>query len=186
MLTREGKWWVASFAGTTVRLQDSKGLCYLAELVAQPGSERHVMDLVDRVEGVSQTGEVDRRALGDAGPALDSQARAAYRRRVEELRAAADEALAAGQLEAAEAVQGEIDMLVAELARAFGLGGRDRQTASAAERARLNVTRALRASIAKLVDALPAAQVLDQRVRTGLYCAYEPAAGDEVRWVVQS
>ena len=186
VLTREGKWWVASCAGTTARLQDSKGLCYLAELVAQPGTERHVMDLVDRVEGVSQPGEVDRRALGDAGPALDSQARAAYRRRVEELRAAADEALAAGQLEAAEAVQGEIDMLVAELARAFGLGGRDRQTASAAERARLNVTRALRASIAKLVDALPAAQVLDQRVRTGLYCAYEPAAGDEVRWVVQS
>jgi tetratricopeptide (TPR) repeat protein len=186
VLTREGKWWVASCAGTSARLQDSKGLCYLAEIIAQPGTEKHVMDLVDRVEGVSQPGEVDRRALGDAGPALDSRARAAYRRRIEELRAAADEALAAGQLEAAEATQGEIDQLVEELARAFGLGGRDRKTASAAERARLNVTRALRASIARLVDALPAAQVLDRRVRTGLYCVYEPAAGDEVRWIVQS
>jgi len=27
--------------------------------------------------------------------------------------------------------------------------------------------------------------VLDRRVRTGLYCAYEPGAGDEVRWIVQ-
>jgi tetratricopeptide (TPR) repeat protein len=186
VLTREGKWWVASCAGTSARLQDSKGLGYLAEILAHPGSERHVMDLVDKVEGVAPSGGVDRRALGDAGPALDSRARAAYRLRVEELRAAADEALAAGRLEAAEAMQGEVDQLVEELARAFGLGGRDRQTASAAERARLNVTRALRASIARLVDALPAAQVLDQRVRTGLYCAYEPAAGDEVRWIVQS
>ena len=30
---------VAALAGATVRLQDSKGLCYLAELVAQPGTE---------------------------------------------------------------------------------------------------------------------------------------------------
>jgi tetratricopeptide (TPR) repeat protein len=186
VLAREGKWWVASHAGTSARLQNSKGLCYLAEIIAQPGTERHVMDLVDRVEGVPPPGGVDRRALGDAGPALDGQARAAYRRRIEELRAAADEALAAGQLEAAEAVEGEIDQLVAELARAFGLGGRDRQTASAAERARLNVTRALRASIARLVEAIPAAQVLDRRVRTGLYCAYEPVDGDGVRWIVQS
>ncbi len=73
-----------------------------------------------------------------------------------------------------------------QLARAFGLGGRDRRR-SAAERARLNVTRALRAAITKLADALPAAgAVLDRRVRTGLYCVYEPADDDEVRWIVQS
>lgn len=185
-LAREGKWWVVSCAGSSVRLQNSKGLRYLAELIAQPGTERHVLDLVDRVEGVSMAGGVDRRALGDAGPGLDSRARAAYRHRIEELRADADEALAAGRLEAAEAVQCEIDQLVAQLARAFGLGGRDRPAASAAERARLNVTRALRAALAKLGDAIPAARALDQRVRTGLYCAYEPAHGDEVRWIVQS
>jgi hypothetical protein len=45
-----------------------------------------------------------------------------------------------------------------------------------AERARLNVTRALRAAIAKVTEALPApGTVLDRRVRTGLYCAYLPA-----------
>ncbi|MGQ0805522.1 MAG: hypothetical protein ACT4PI_16890 [Actinomycetota bacterium] len=184
-LTREGRWWVASFSGTSVRLQDSKGLGYLAELVAHPGSERHALDLVDRVEGVSPAGGVDRRALGDAGEVLDTRARTAYRRRIEELRAEADEALAEGRLEAAEAIQAELDQFVAQLAQAFGLGGRDRRAASATERARLNVTRALRAAIAKLTDALPAAAVLDRRVHTGLYCAYEPA-DDEVRWIVQS
>ena len=72
-LTRDGKWWIASCAGTSVRLQNTKGLGYLALLVAQPGVERHVLDLVDRIEGVSADG-LDRRALGDAGALLDAHA----------------------------------------------------------------------------------------------------------------
>ncbi len=185
-LARDGAWWVASCEGSSARVQNNKGLAYLAELLAHPGTERHVLDLVDRIEGVAAPGGVDRRTLGDAGPQLDSEARAAYRHRIEELRAVADDALADGRLEAAEAAQSEIEQLAAQLAGAFGLGGRDRRAASAAERARLNVTRALRASLARLREALPAAEVLDRRVRTGLYCAYEPTPDDEVRWVVQS
>jgi tetratricopeptide (TPR) repeat protein len=186
-LRRDGRWWVAARGGSSVRLPDTKGLRYLAELVRRPGVERHALDLVDRVEGVAPAGGPDRRALGDAGEVLDARARTAYRHRIEQLRAEADEALAAGRLDAAEATQAELDQLVAQLARAFGLGGRQRREASAAERARLNVTRALRAAIAKLADALPGAgEVLDRRVRTGLYCVYEPVAEDEIRWIVQS
>jgi tetratricopeptide (TPR) repeat protein len=186
-LSCEGKWWVASCDGACVRLPDTKGLRYLAELITRPGSERHVLDLVDRVEGVAEKGGPDRRSLGDAGEVIDARARAEYRRRIEDLRAEVDDALAAGRLEAAEAKQAEIEALVAQLAQAFGLGGRDRRAASAAERARLNVTRALRAAIAKLEESLPrAGDALPRRVRTGLYCAYEPAPGDEVRWIVQS
>ena len=78
-------------------------------------------------------------------------------------------------------------MLVRQLAQAFGLGGRGRRAASAAERARLNVTRALRAATARLDEALPGTgRALDRRLRTGLYCAYEPAADDTIRWIVQS
>jgi hypothetical protein len=180
------RWWVASCGGTGVRLQDTKGLRYLAILVEQPDVERHALDLVDRVEGVDPEGRIDRRALGDAGAALDASARESYRRRIEVLRSDAEDALAAGQLEAAEAAQDELDQLVQQLAHAFGVGGRDRRAASAAERARLNVTRALRAAIAKLVEAVPGAgEVLDRRVRTGLYCVFEPTEADEVRWIVQ-
>ncbi len=187
VLERDGKWWVATHAGTSVRLPDTKGLRYLAELVAAPGGERHVLDLVDRVEGVAATGGIDRRALGDAGPALDGAARTAYRRRIAELHADIDEALDAGHLDRAEQLQGELDQFARELARAFGLGGRDRPEASAAERARLNVTRALRSALAKLAEALPGAgAALDRRVRTGVYCAYEPSADDEIGWIVQS
>ena len=120
-LARDGKWWVASCAGSHLRMQDTKGLRYLALLIARPGAERHVLDLVDRVEGVAPPGGPDRRKLGDAGEMLDARARADYRRRIERLRGEIDVALAAEQLEAAEARQAELDDLVAGLAQAFGL-----------------------------------------------------------------
>lgn len=186
-LRRDGRWWEVDHDGTRVRLTNTKGLRYVADLVGHPGAERHVLDLVDRVEGVAAGAvPIDRRALGDAGPMSDPEARTAYRRRVEELRAEIDEALATQQLERAEALQAGLDELVAELSRAFGLGGAGRRAASAAERARLNVTRAIRSATAKLASALPdAGDVLDRRIRTGLYCAYEPVGG-EVDWTVVS
>jgi uncharacterized membrane protein len=185
-LAQDGTWWVASCAGTSVRLRDSKGMRYLAELVRGPGTERHALDLIDRVEGVGVDGQPARRSLGDAGEMLDTQARRAYRHRVEALRSDIEEALGDDRLEAAEALQDELDQLIAQLAQAFGLGGRSRVAASAAERARLNVTRALRTALARLAESLPEAGAsLDRGVRTGLYCAYEPR-GNDLRWIVQS
>ena len=182
-LERDGRWWTASCAGTSVRLKDAKGLRYLAELLRSPGMERHVLDLVDRVEGV---GEVDRRALGDAGPLVDSAARTAYRHRIEELRVDIDDAVADGREEAALGLQEELDLLIVQLTQAFGLGGRERVAGSAAEKARLNVTRALRAALANLSDALPqAGGALDRGVRTGMYCAYAPDPADGPAWIVQ-
>lgn len=186
VLRRDGSWWVASSEGTSVRLRDTKGLRYLAELVAAQGAERHALDLVDRIEGVGAAGQPGRRSLGDAGELLDSQARTAYRHRIEALRTEAEEALEDGRLDDAEALQTELDALVRQLAQAFGLGGRSRVAGSATERARLNVTRALRAALANLREALPdAGAALDRGVRTGMYCTYEPVPGDP-RWIVQS
>lgn len=180
------KWWTVSCGNLSARLPDAKGLRYLAELVACPGVERHALDLVDRIEGVDAEQNVDRKALGGALPCIDAQARASYRRRIEALRNATTEALEHGQLEAAEAAQAELDQLVAQLAQAFGLGGRERPSGSVAERARLNVTRALRAAIERIAEALPeAGKALDRHVKTGLYCGYFPADA-EISWVVQS
>jgi len=176
-LERDGVWWTAGCGDTRVRLHDSKGLRYLAELVGHPGVERHALDLVDRIEGI---GDVDRRALGDAGEVADTAARTTYRRRIEALRAEIDDALAVGADSRAEALQAEVDQLIGQLAQAFGLGGRARKASSAAEKARLNVTRAVRAAATRLADALPeAGAALDRGIRTGLYCAYD------ARWIVQ-
>jgi tetratricopeptide (TPR) repeat protein len=187
-LTREDRCWVASFGDVRCRLQETKGLQYVAELVRNPGVERHALDLVDRVEGVG-AGDlaVDRRSLGDAGELVDAKARTAYRHRIEALRAEVDDAFAAGAEDRAEKLQAELDELVSHLAQAFGLGGRSRRASSTVERARLNVTRAIRAATARVAEALPeAGPILDLRLRTGIYCAYEPEDTDEVRWSVQS
>jgi tetratricopeptide (TPR) repeat protein len=101
-LERDGAWWTVSCGGTSVRLRDSKGLRYLAELVGHPGGERHALDLVDRVEGV---GDVDRRTLSDAGPLIATAARTAYRHRNEELRADIADAQGEARDEAALALQ---------------------------------------------------------------------------------
>ena len=54
-----------------------------------------------------------------------------------------------------------------------------------AERARVNVTRTLRATIERMAVAAPrAAAHLRASVRTGAACRYDPAAGGPSRWHV--
>ena len=186
-LARDGSWWTAACGDTKVRLKHTKGLQYLAQLVGHPGVERHVVDLVDQVEKVAPDGPRDlRRKLGgDVGPALDRSARDDYRRRASDLRDEIEDALAVENDARAAALQGELSVLVQELSRAFGLGGRDRAMGTVAEKARLNVTRAVRAAITKLAEALPeAGAVLDRRVRTGVFCAYEPHPDDQLVWKI--
>ncbi len=186
-LRRDGPWWTAVCGDTTARLRHTKGLAYLAELVAHPAAERHAIDLVDLLEGVSADPGVDRRRLGDAGPLLDARSRDAYRRRIALLNDEVEEALALEDDERAAAAQKELDALVAQLAQAYGLGGRERMASSVAQKARLNVTRAIRTAITTLSEVLPeAAAVLDRRVRTGLFCAYEPRPDDAIVWSVPS
>ncbi|MEJ7804056.1 MAG: hypothetical protein WKH68_11920 [Candidatus Limnocylindria bacterium] len=187
VLAPGARWWTASFKEASVRLPATKGLSYVATLVAAPGTERHVLDLVDRLEGLGGAGDPDRRSIGDAGPLLDSGARTAYRRRIEALRGDIDEALATHAFDHAEALQEELDLLVSQLASAFGIGGSARVAASASERARLNVTRAIRAAAKRLDEALPGAgAALDRRIRTGLYCVYTPEPGEQIHWIVQT
>ena len=75
---REGDYWSVVFEGRTVRVRDLKGMRYLAQLLAHPGREFHVLDLV-----AAETGQ--QTALGDAGEMLDERAKTAYRRRLAEI-----------------------------------------------------------------------------------------------------
>ena len=184
-LQADGTWWTIADGDTRARLRETKGLRYLADLIAHPGVERHCLDLVDLVEGAAPEG-VDRRRFGDAGPLMDAQARDSCRRRLSDLRDEVEDALAVEDDGRAALLQAEIDAVVAELARAFGIGGRARRASSTVERARLNVTRAIRTAAAMIGSGLPdAGAVLDRRVRTGIFCAYEPHPKDAVTWSVR-
>src|SRR5437763_10400308 len=74
-LRKEGVLWRVSFRGTTAVVPSSKGLHDLATLLACPGREVHVLDLIDA------TGTA-RAAASDTGLILDAAARDAYRQRL--------------------------------------------------------------------------------------------------------
>ena len=103
-----------------MRVRDLKGMRYLARLLADPGREFHVLDLVaaetERGAGGAATGAgVPRSALGDAGEMLDARAKEAYRRRLAEIEEDIEEARAIGDAERAAQADAERDFLVREL-----------------------------------------------------------------------
>ncbi len=180
-LRREGDYWSVVFEGRTVRMRDLKGMRYLALLLAEPGREFHVLDLVaaenpSAAPAASATAaEPSRRALGDAGELLDAPAKNAYRRRLAEIEDDIEQARALGDTERTAQADAEREFLVRELSRAVGLGGRDRRAASASERARVAVTRAIRQEIVRISGHQPElGRHLDRAIRTGTYCAYDP------------
>ena len=80
-----------------------------------------------------------------------------------------------------------MEFIAHELSAAVGLGGRDRRAASAAERARVNVTRALRREIRRIADEdAGLGRELETTVRTGTFCAYEPDPRRPVAWEVDA
>ena len=173
---RDGALWELAFEGDTVRLADAKGLHDLRYLLSHPGSQvpaaalRHADD-------------------PQAGPAsrgvdlLDDQARAAYRRRLEELDADLDDAVLTHDDGRAARAQEERAALVAELSAAAGLGGRARRMGDDVDRARKSVTMRIRNAIARIDRVHPAlGRHLSLTVRTGAFCSYEPDQG--VDWTV--
>jgi tetratricopeptide (TPR) repeat protein len=186
--------WVLTCGGESCRLKDTKGIHYLVVLLRHPNEELHAIDLA---HGASAAGELStadaatpelegrsgRAAASDAGEMLDEEARAAYRRRLADLREDEEEARRRGDADGAERAREEIEVLARELSRAVGIGGRSRKAASDAERARLNVTRAINAVLRKIAAESPLiGQHLAATVRTGIFCAYVPDPRLPIRW----
>jgi hypothetical protein len=177
---REGDYWAVEFDGKAVRVRDLKGIRYIARLVAQPGRELHVLDLVAAETDAGTRPEIVQaqsfsRSYGDAGELLDRRAKDAYRRRLAEIEEDLDRARALNDTRREEQATTEREFLVRELSRAVGLGGRDRRAASASERARVAVTRAIRSGIARIrAHDSDIGAHLDGAIRTGTYCSYQP------------
>lgn len=178
----DGETWRVTYDAKSVTLKDADGVRYLAWLVERAGVEVHASDLLARARGGRPSAEHDEdhqeletRGDTDAGPLLDEAARRAYKQRAESLRNEVDEATGWGDLERASRAQAELDLLTDELARAVGLGGRERRAGSAHERARVNVTVRIRKTLKKIEALHPAlAHHLTGCVRTGSFCCYVP------------
>jgi hypothetical protein len=191
LFRREGEYWTIAYEGESFRLRDLKGLRYLARLLGERGREFHVLDLVTMESGAAG-GPGGRREPGltvtrptGLGPLLDAGAKEAYRRRLRDLEEELEDAREAADPARALRLEREREFLIAELARAVGLGGRDRKTAAPAERARVSVTRAIRAALARIREHNPTlSNHLDRTVRTGTYCSYQPDPRAPADWRV--
>jgi tetratricopeptide (TPR) repeat protein len=175
-LIRDGDDWVLNAADEHARLRDGRGLHYLRALLAAPGQDIRSLDLAAGGAGV---------VTPDLGPVLDPAARKAYQRRLTAVSAELDAADRAGDSEVAQRAEAERQALLGELRSSAGLGGRIRTLSPEAERARVNVTRTLRAVIDRIAVAAPrTAAHLRLSIRTGSSCRYEPGPGGPDRWVV--
>lgn len=188
-LCLEGHEWSVSFQGRPTRLRDTKGMRYLAALLAHPGRDLHVLDLAAAAYEAPTPRGVGRRAgrarLGRGSRMLDSRAREEYRRRL----AAVDAELAAAEDRndpgRAEALRTERAAIEQELAAAFGLRGRARRLGDPSDHARKAVYNRIRAALARIEAVDPAlAHHLSHGVRTGTYCRYRPER--EAHWEVRA
>jgi adenylate cyclase len=189
ILARSGDVWTVGYGGATFSLKDIKGLGYIQRLLQHPGEEFHALDLLSGPGAVGNTESTnpDNASLhveaGDAGEMLDAKAKQDYRRRLLELREEVEDRRERGDHEGAAKVKSEIDFLVREIARAVGLHGRDRRAGSAAERARLSVTRAIKAAVQRISEHHASlGEVLGRSVRTGLFCRYVADPRVPINW----
>src|ERR1700730_13017354 len=199
---KEGEYWTIGRGGNAFRLKDTRGLGYLAHLLRHPAVEFHVLDLVggiasrreedessQSVHGLARRAEDLEKAgihitsLGDAGEMLDEQAKVAYRRRLAELREEFEEAKELGNVERAEHAEKQIDALTRELSRAVGLGGRNRRAASASERARQTLTKAIKWVLDRSAQSdATLGEIFSRCIKTGTFCSYQPDPDFPVAW----
>jgi signal transduction histidine kinase/CheY-like chemotaxis protein len=191
---REGDYWTIHNDGRLFRLKGSKGATYLARLLARPHVEIHVLELTSSDSGETRAisaREADELGLTLVGTEegeqlLDERARMESHARLDHLAEELRDAERMGdQARAARAME-EREVLSQELATALGFGGRPRRSPTTVERQRINVTRTIRAVIARITELNPElGRHLGLSVRTGTYCSFAPHPGIAAEWDVK-
>jgi tetratricopeptide (TPR) repeat protein len=186
-LCRRGEYWTIVFEGHTMLLPNTKGLEYIAILLASPDHEFHAVNLASRAmlsaevddseihpaASRTEAGMRISRGLGDGGQVLDAAAKNAYRARISELRRELVIAKESNDFDKGVQLETELDNIESELRRAVGLRGRSRSDNSVTERARVNVTRSIRTALEKIAkNDAELGIVLSRAIRTGTFCSY--------------
>jgi hypothetical protein len=164
-LRRRQDVWLLDYGGRSVCLQDVKGLHHLAVLFANPGTPIAAVELAGAATGAS------------AGKATELSA---YRARAMELREEIAEAQAFNDPERLSRAREQLEALAGDVVEA------DDASSAAGERARINVTRAIKAALRRICEHEPElGHLLRGTVRTGTSCAYEPDPGMPLQWEIQ-
>lgn len=172
-------WRLVRHGTDDVALPAWKGFRALQELVTNPNESRHALVLASLIEGhggANVGAEVHTELADDA--ALTS-----YRSRIVELDEALDAADRAGDSTRSGQLQDELDAITDELSRASGFGGRRATSSGSADRARVNVTKHIKRSIARIGESDAAlADELRQQITTGMHCSFQPPPSSTTIW----
>ena len=187
---REGDYWSITFGHEkTFRVRAAKGLRYLAELLANPKREIHVLDLGGgrtRAAKTSREGRHELTVQDIRHDVIDPESRRRFRARLEDLAVELAEADEFNDIERAAQVRAEIDTLAEALTATTGLAGRPRQISSEAERARTSVKKAIQSAVRNIrPHCPPLAEHLEATVKTGLFCSYVPDPRVPITWHVE-
>jgi predicted ATPase len=180
---REGDYWTIAYRRKAVRLRHTKGLGNISRLLASPGREIHVVDMIALEAPMPEPPSVEQ--LGRMGlhighgsatdDTLDAAARRQYRARLSELHEDLEEAQRCNDLGRVSRARTELDFIAGELGAAYGLNRRARRTGDPAERARKTVTWRIRDGMTRIARAHPElGRHLEHAIRTGSFCAYVP------------
>ncbi|MBM4258384.1 MAG: hypothetical protein FJ147_21110 [Deltaproteobacteria bacterium] len=176
-LRQEGEFWSFGYQGTVCRVKNTRGVRFLAQLLSHPSQEFLALELVTVRSGKDHVPLVE----GDSS--LDETAKVNYRQRLRELQGELGEAEQHHDLGRVTLLRREQELLSQELGRAVGLYHRDRQSNSPIERARINVTRAIKEVISKIHPHHPSlADHLRHTIKTGTFCAYVPDPRVPITW----
>jgi hypothetical protein len=178
--------WTICYGGRFAQLTDLLGLHYIVSLLRHPYHEFHALELVrlhnEASEGPPASCVYQQRDLGDW---LDAKAKAAYRQQLLDLRAELEDARAHNDLGQIEELERQMHFFAREIARSVGLFGRSRRSNSIAERARVNVSRAISSTIRRLRTIhASAGEHFDRSVKTGTFCSYRPDPRSRRPWEV--
>jgi non-specific serine/threonine protein kinase len=187
---KEGDCWALRFAGSEFRVLHTAGMAYIAELLRRPYERVPALALVTGPPTPSNPGlerelsrelSVSRDRGVDAG--VDAQAVLTYKNRLRQLRSELEEAEKNHDQGRIERSQAEIAFLTDEIQRARGYRGRSRRIASQSERARVNVTRAIKVALRKIHEHdARLARHLSSAIRTGGHCTYSPEPSTRINW----
>src|SRR5262249_51319733 len=142
VFARTGDYWTLNFEGASFSLKNVRGLAYIQWLLRHPGEEFSAT-VLQRLNSAGTAMTLDGSPYdsmldglshvtgpGDAGEMLDSQAKAEYQHRLLLLQQELNDARERDDFEHASKAEAEMDFLAKELARAVGLGGRNRKAES--------------------------------------------------------
>lgn len=172
MFQLKGDVWTLHYKNESTNLKDAKGYHDICKLLTEPSKEFHCLDLMNA--GVDESNSPE---------TVDKKAKAAYRKRLEELQEAIQDAQMLQLSEKAGHLQEEYDQILSHLSSSLGLSGKSRKVGSTVEKARSAVTWRIRSAIKKIKEQHPTlANHLSKSIKTGTFCTYTPE--NEIDWIL--